>query len=319
MDQVQKDKLISSNNKLHQMHLEAEEKRRAQAEKERMQAEDRARRAESRAPASTQPPREALVDVNDADNDGDPIDPTGTAGGSGEANGEEGDDESSEAEENGTFKSALKKKIQMRQDGSLVPSLEKSIRIKVPSSVEVDKEPQQGASIMDELNHAVEFGTLEEAKAALEKVDAILKRSTLFNPPRNRPEAVAPGHARRPGVVQTPNSHAKADRAPAQAKANKALAPNPKRKISRDSENPSSSSSSSDDSKLKKKLKKCSKSKKKKSRKSSDPDLGDSTPSESSSSDDSSAVKVSGRDLWVFLLPISFTHLNPASARLSNF
>ncbi|EGF97540.1 uncharacterized protein MELLADRAFT_69922 [Melampsora larici-populina 98AG31] len=300
MDPSQKDKLISFKNKLHQMHLEAEEKKKMQAEKEHIQAEDRARRAESRAPPLSQLlPGGTLVDeVNNADNDGDPIDPTGTTGGSGIANGEEGDDESSEGEENGNFKLALKKKIQLRQDNSLVPSLGKNIRIKVPSSR--DKEPQQGVSIMDELNHAVEFGTLEEAKAALEKVNACVQRATHWDPPRAHTAIAVGAQAMPPPITASPvttRPSAIVARAPAQAPAGESSVSGSKRKSSKNSEDPSSSSGSSGDEKPEKKPKKKSKSKKKKmSKKPSDPDDGDSTPSESSSSDDSSAIKTQGAE-----------------------
>ncbi|EGF98894.1 uncharacterized protein MELLADRAFT_68986 [Melampsora larici-populina 98AG31] len=132
MESTHKEKLVAAKNKLHQMHLEAEEKKRMQAEKERIQAEDRAKRAGSRAPHPFQFPGSTSTNqlpdgtstggTTNADNDGDPIEQPGTGEGSGIANGEEGDNESSEVEDvSGDFKSALKKrKKRVLQDGSPV-------------------------------------------------------------------------------------------------------------------------------------------------------------------------------------------------------
>ncbi|EGG06487.1 uncharacterized protein MELLADRAFT_63365 [Melampsora larici-populina 98AG31] len=90
MEASQKDKLVAAKNKLHQIHPEAEEKKRMQAEKERIQAENRAKRAGSRAPVYLipmvgDPPTtiggilEETVEEGDAD--GDSIEPTGTGAG----------------------------------------------------------------------------------------------------------------------------------------------------------------------------------------------------------------------------------------------
>ncbi|EGG07278.1 uncharacterized protein MELLADRAFT_105763 [Melampsora larici-populina 98AG31] len=221
MESAQKEKLVAAKNKLHQMHLESEEKKKIQAEKERIQAQERAKRAGSRAPQSSHqqsgtpvgPPLVGKLNNSNTDNDGIPIGQPDEDEGLGVA-GHEGDDESSEAEGiTSDFRSTLKKnKAHLLEDGSQAPSLKRSIRIKgreaaigailaqrkigfthfassngIPSTEEKDDSTKQGVSIMDKLNHAVEFGTIEEARAALEKVDAVLKRTLHFDLPRRLP------------------------------------------------------------------------------------------------------------------------------------
>ncbi|EGG05185.1 uncharacterized protein MELLADRAFT_64400 [Melampsora larici-populina 98AG31] len=310
MDSSQKDKLVVAKNKLHQIHLEAEEKKRLQAEKEQIQAENRAKRAGSRAPApSTQPsgmPASTIVGILEEpagteDADGEPIDPTGTEAGPNVGLEMDGDDESSEAENEKKFKLALKKKISTRQVEEQVPSLERSSRrikdksnltdygfcffawqfFSVPTAADKQSGPPQNLSMMDELNWAVEFGTAEEARAALVKVDAVLKRAThLDAPPAGRGDKP---HLEEDG----PEPSAPLDR-PA-TKSSK-----PKRKPSVSEEDPSSPPSNSEEETPKRRPKKRSKSKKKKSKKSSDDpsSSGDSTPSELPTSDDSSALHV---------------------------
>ncbi|EGG13225.1 uncharacterized protein MELLADRAFT_100973 [Melampsora larici-populina 98AG31] len=361
MDSNQKEKLVASKNKLHQMHLEAEEKKRIQAEKERVQAEDRAKRAGSRAPQSSQLPNSTLTegggtDPHTADNDGDPIEQEDPR----DAKGDEGDDESSEAEGDPIdFKSALKKKILLKEDGSRVPSLEKNIRIKglqlkallfdgnwwrrclwraptrqpwgdtiqpyltdgfsspfvwllaftVPSAEDSDTDLQTSVPRSNELNHAVEFGTVEEARATLAKIDEVLKRTTHFDNPNPPPKAVTVSRARPGSTVLSnppsgvvpilksrpePKASSKPSRIPSSAVESTPVISGSKRKSLKDSEEPSSPSdpSDGDDYMPVEEPKKRSKSKKKKSKKSKDdpPSDGSSTPSESSSSDDSSAI-----------------------------
>ncbi|EGF99563.1 uncharacterized protein MELLADRAFT_57823 [Melampsora larici-populina 98AG31] len=105
MEASQKERLVGAKNKLHQIHLEAEEKKRLQAEKERIQAKNRAKRAGSRAPI---PPIQNVgnlemkiegiqeEDVEAGDADGDPIEPTGTESGVNNTTMVDGDDELSE-------------------------------------------------------------------------------------------------------------------------------------------------------------------------------------------------------------------------------
>ncbi|EGG02226.1 uncharacterized protein MELLADRAFT_110351 [Melampsora larici-populina 98AG31] len=147
-----------------------------------------------------------------------------------------------------------------------------------------DSEPQPGVSIMDELNHAVEFGTVEEARAAPAKIDKVLRRTVQFNPPAG---AVASSEPR--AGPKTPSRAARrlvVESAPAVSGS--------KRKSLKDGGDPSSPSdpSEDDESVLVEAPKKRSKTKKKKSKKSKDDSSseGSSSPSESSSSDDSSAI-----------------------------
>ncbi|EGF98790.1 uncharacterized protein MELLADRAFT_69077 [Melampsora larici-populina 98AG31] len=130
----------------------------------------------------------------------------------------------------------------------------------VPSSEVNNGTPQQGVSIMDELNHTVEFGTAEEVSVALAKVEAVLKCTVHLDIPGPPPPAVAQATSNKSNEGLVTESLNKAPQISAQVVEHTPLDSKSKRKSLEDSEGPPSSSDSSDAEEPRKKPKKHSRS-----------------------------------------------------------